>query len=383
MTSRSLDPIVLRYLGYAVVLAIAAYLLYLVRGTLPVFILGGVLAYALEPLLTRLEDRGYSRRGAVGVVFLFFLMFLVGLIGLMFAAWQQIQHLTGQTPQLEQQAVQLLTHWQDHVQSLRLPQEMKDMIIQGVAEFQTKAPQTLGSKLKDIVGWTFSSVGALLLAIVVTPIITLWMMLEMKAIQRNFLLMVPPDYRPEVRAIALDINEILGRYVRGQIIVCSTFGVLCTVAFSILGLVFHMQYGLALGVAGAFLYVVPYIGITVVAFTAASLAYFTSSAPVLCAIVAVGCCIVFNLVLDYGISPRVLGEGLGLHPLLILFALLAGAQVGGILGMILGVPVFASLRMVALRVFPRLDVGGSITTRRRAVPPPRPPGAENEAVPLD
>lgn len=386
MNSRTLDPVVLRYLGYAVVLCIAAYLLYLVRGALPVFIIGGVLAYALEPILTRLEKRGFSRRGAVGLVFLGFLIFLIALVGLMYAAWQQIQNMASNAPALEQQAVQLIRHWQDHVQSLRLPNEIKKMIIQGATDFQDKAPQTIATKLQGIVGWTFSSVGVLLIALVIVPIITLWMMLEMKMIQRNFLLMVPSEYRPEVRAIVVDINEILGRYVRGQIIVCSIFGVLCTVGFSILGLIFHMQYGLALAVVGAFLYIIPYFGILVVAVTVALLAYFTSTAPVLCAILAVGCVVTFNLILDYGVAPRVLGEGLGLHPLMVLFALLAGAQAGGIVGMLLGVPVFASIRMIALRLFPRLDVAHSIApVAPKAVfkIPAVPPDVEDESPPED
>lgn len=385
MNSRTLDPIVLRYLGYAVVLCIAAYLLYLVRGALPVFIIGAVLAYALEPVLTRLENRGFSRRGAVGLVFLGFLIFLIALVGLMYAAWQQIQALASNAPALEKQAVELIRHWQDHIQALRIPDEIKHMIVQGATEFQAKAPQMIADKLQGVVGWTFSSVGVLFIALVVIPVITLWMMLEMKKIQRNCLLMVPSEYRPEVRAIVIDINEILGRYVRGQIIVCSIFGILCTVGFSILGFVYHMQYGLALAMAGAFLYIVPYFGIFVVAITAASLAYFTSSAPVLCAILAVACIVVFNLVLDYGVAPRVLGEGLGLHPLMVLFALLAGAQVGGIFGMILGVPVFASLRMIALRLFPRLDVAHSISpaTPHKTAPiiSAAPPNKEPENTP--
>jgi predicted PurR-regulated permease PerM len=383
MSDRKLDPIILRYLGYAVVLCIAAYLLYLVRGALPVFIIGGVLAYAMEPVLTRLEKRGYSRRGAVGLVFLCFLIFLIALVGLMFAAWQQIQNLASNAPQLEQQAVELIRHWQEHIQSLRLPNEIKTMIIQGASDFQSKAPQMFAAKLQNIVGWTFSSLGMLLVSVVIVPIITLWMMLEMKTIQRNCLLVVPAEYRPEVRAIVIDINEILGRYVRGQIIVCSIFGILCMVGFGVLGLVFHMQYGLALAMAGAFLYIVPYFGIFIVGVTAALLAYFTSSAPVLCAILAVGCCILFNLILDYGVAPRVLGEGLGLHPLMVLFALLAGAQAGGIIGMILGVPIFASVRMIALRLFPRLDVAHSITPVGRKTVSVKPPDEGNEGAAVD
>jgi hypothetical protein len=86
--------------------------------------------------------------------------------------------------------------------------------------------------------------------------------------------------------------------------------------------------------------------------------------------------------LDYGVAPRVLGEGLGLHPLLVLFALLAGAQAGGIIGMILGVPIFASVRMIALRIFPRLDVAHSITPISRktvsSIPVAPPPDIGNE-----
>jgi len=381
MNSRSLDPVILRYLGYAAVLCIAAYLLYLVRGALPVFIIGAVLAYAMEPVLTRLEERGYSRRGAVGLVFLCFLLFLAALVGLLFVAWHQTQNLVTNAPVLEQKAANLLTHWQEHLSSLKMPLEMKNMIISGVKDFQVKAPQLIGSKLQTVVGWTFSSVGVLLVSLVIIPIITLWMMLEMKTIQRNCLLMVPSEYRPEVRAIVIDINEILGRYVRGQIIVCSTFGIMCLVGFGILGLIFHMQYGLALAMAGAFLYIIPYFGVTLVGVTAGLLGYFTSTSPMLCAILAVGCCVVFNLILDYGVAPRVLGEGLGLHPLMVLFALLAGAEAGGILGMILGVPIFASVRMIALRLFPRLDVANSIApaVRKKVVTVPAvPPDEGNE-----
>ncbi|MEO6908937.1 MAG: AI-2E family transporter [Abditibacteriaceae bacterium] len=384
MDNRTLDPIILRYLGYALVFCIAAYLLYMVRGVLPVFIIGAVLAYALEPVLKRLEKRGHSRRGAVGIVFLCFLLFLIVLGVMIIAAWQQIQSLVSNAPVLEQQAVGLIRHWQEHIESLRLPNELKTMIIQGAENFQSKAPQLIAGKLQSVVGWTFSSVGTLLVSVVVIPIITLWMMLEMKTIQRNSLLILPSEYRPEARAIVLDINEILGRYVRGQVIVCSTFGVMCVIGFGILGLIFHMQYGLALAVAGAILYIIPYFGISVVGFTAASLGYFTSTDPVLCATIAVGMCIAFNLVLDYGIAPRVLGEGLGLHPLMVLFALLAGAHAAGIIGMVLGVPIFASVRMIALRLFPRLDVAHSFAhaTHKKVLadPPDAIADAENRAV---
>jgi predicted PurR-regulated permease PerM len=68
----------------------------------------------------------------------------------------------------------------------------------------------------------------------------------------------------------------------------------------------------------------------------------------------VSCCIVFNLIVDYGIAPRVLGKGVGLHPLMVIFAFLCGFQLGGPLGTVVAVPVFASLRVIAIYLFPQL-----------------------------
>jgi predicted PurR-regulated permease PerM len=115
-----------------------------------------------------------------------------------------------------------------------------------------------------------------------------------------------------------------------------------------------MDYALVLGLMGAFLYIVPYIGMATIATAAGLAGYFTSDSPVPCAMAAVACCVAFNLIIDYGISPRVLGNGVGLHPLMVIFALLSGAQVGGIFGMILAIPLFASLRVVLIYLFPQL-----------------------------
>src|SRR5687768_1236137 len=93
--NRTLDSIVLRYLGYALLFAFTAYLLYLVRGALPVFFAAGLIAYAFDPVLQVLERRGYSRAGAVGFVFLVFLLLFLLLIALLISGFQQAQQLQG------------------------------------------------------------------------------------------------------------------------------------------------------------------------------------------------------------------------------------------------------------------------------------------------
>jgi predicted PurR-regulated permease PerM len=352
--NRTLDAVILRYLGYALFFAFSAYLLYLVRGALPVFFAAALIAYAFDPVLQVLERRGYSRAGAVGFVFLVFLLLFLLLIALLISGFQQAQQLQGNLkPYLDS-----LTHWQERATGLVDRTPMPETFKEGA---RTAINQGGGNLSKGVSGFLlasmtaiFGSLGSIMIYTIVLPIVTFWLMLETKAIRRRALMIVPEAQRDDVSEISASINELLGRYVRGQMIVCGLFGLLCTIAFTVLGMAYGMQYGIVLGLVAGFIYIVPYIGMATIAASAGMTAYLTSTQPVTCAILAVACCVVFNLVIDYGISPRVLGKGVGLHPVLVIFALLSGAQVGGILGMILAVPIVASLRVVMIYLFPQL-----------------------------
>jgi len=352
--TKPLDAIILRYLGYAFLFCFVAYLLFLVRGALPIFIIAAVLAYVLEPVLKRLERRGYSRGGAVGFVFLIFLLVFVLVVVLLANAWQQVQALAQNLPQYQQQAIQLTQNVQHKLDELHLPPNVKEAILAGVADFQAKAPAEVAAKIQGGVGTVLSSIGLVLIVLVILPIVTLWFMLEMNPIRARLFMLVPSQYRRDVSAITAAINGMLGRYVRGQMIVCSLFGLLCTIVFYILSIVYGMQYPLVLGVLAALIYIVPYFGMAIIATAAGLTAYFTSSAPVPCAAIAVLSCLCFNLAIDYGVTPRIVGKGVGLHPLMVIFAMLCGAQLGGIVGMVLAIPFFATLRVVAIHLFPQL-----------------------------
>jgi predicted PurR-regulated permease PerM len=278
------------------------------------------------------------------------------LFALLATAWQQVQVLAEQAPQYQQQFTEVITKGQERLQQLRLPENVKDAVLQGVADFQSSAPRMISTKIQGAVSWTLSSLSLLLLFFVVIPIVTLWMMIEMSRLRARALMLVPEQFRDDVMTIAANINDMLGRYVRGQIIICTLFGALCTTAFYILYFRYGMEYPLVLGGLAAAVYIVPYLGMATIAFSAGLIAYFTSSAPVPCAVIAVSCCLLFNLVLDYVVTPRIIGKGVGLHPLLVIFALLCGAQLGGVFGMILAIPLFASLRVIAIHLFPQLTV---------------------------
>ena len=350
----TLDSIILRYVGYALLFLGSAYFLYLVRGALPMFFIAGLLAYALDPVLKVLQRRGYSRAGAVGFVFLVFLLLFVLLVTLLISGFQQAQQLQGNLQPYLDSASHLQERANQFVERLPLSASSKvgarTAVDQGINSLTT----WVGSFAMTSVSTILGSLGAIMIYTIVLPIVTFWLMMEMDAIRKRTYVLVPLEHRDAVTEIVFSINKLLGRYVRGQMIVCSLFGLLCMIAFSVLGMVYGMQYGIVLGLVAGLFYIVPYIGMLTIAASAGLTAYLTSSQPTLCAVLAVGSCVVFNLFIDYGISPRVLGKGVGLHPVLVIFALLSGAQIGGILGMILSVPIIASLRVILIYIFPQL-----------------------------
>ncbi len=354
--NKTLDSVVARYVGYALLFGLCAYLLYCVRGVLPIFAFALLMAYAFEPLLRRMEAGGRSRVASVGFVAVIFVLVLALLVSLLASAWQQAQDLYFRFPTYQHQIIDFVDRNRERIQHLPIPDNVKISANQAVQDLQSRAPALIGERVQALLTWVLGSLGTIGIALIVVPILTLYFMLEMNPLRARALMIVPPLYRRDVIEIADSINELLGRYVRGQMIVCGTFGVLCTLTFTLLSMKFGMGYPIILGLSAAFLYIIPYIGMLLIAMSAGAAAYFTAtSSNVLCAAIAVGSCVVFNLIIDYGVSPRVLGKGVGLHPILVIFALLSGAQVGGIAGMILAVPAFASLRVILIYLFPQFS----------------------------
>ena len=322
---KSLDGMLARYAGYAILFLFCAYALFLVRGVLPIFGVALLLAYAFEPMLRRFEKAHYTRGVAVAFIALLFALVIALLVALLASAWQQVQALAENFPLYQGQVVHFIERNTYRIQKLPVSDSVKQSALQAINDFQYRVPGMVGARLQSGVGWIFASLGSIGIALIIVPILTLYFMLEMDTLRGRALMIVPKEYRRDVIEIAESINELLGRYVRGQLIVCGTFGVLCMIAFNILSWRYGMSYPIVLGLVAGAIYIVPYIGVLCVAAAAAGTAYFTATtSPLTCAIIAVVCVVVFNLSIDYGVAPRVLGRGVGLHPLLVIFALLIG-----------------------------------------------------------
>ncbi|MBW3636759.1 MAG: AI-2E family transporter [Armatimonadetes bacterium] len=352
--NKTLDAVILRYVGFGLLFLGVLVALYLVRGALPIFLVGGLVAFALEPVLQKLEKRGYSRRGAVGFVFGVYLLLSLVLVSLLAAAFQQAQTLISNRETYSRQVTTLVESNRQKLRDSKLPAAIRQSIDEGIDKSLERLQREAPTYASNAATWAVGSLGWLFISVFLLNLVTLGIMIEAQRIRARLLMLVPPPYRRDMSELSHSINELLGRYVRGQMIVCSTYGALCTVAFEVLSRVYGLQYPLVLGALAACIYILPYFGPAIIFTSAGVTAYLTSAQPVNAAIAAVSCCIVFNLIVDYGIAPRVLGKGVGLHPLMVIFAFLCGFQLGGPLGTVVAVPVFASLRVIAIYLFPQL-----------------------------
>lgn len=151
----------------------------------------------------------------------------------------------------------------------------------------------------------------------------------------------------------IEVSHMLGQYVRGMALVCLAIGTTNAVVLHVLGMVFGTQYGLLLGALAGVAYLVPYLGMVTICSAAGVLAYLTAGHSAwLAAVLSVGCILAVNQVYDTLVMPRIVGRKVGLHPLAIMLALLAGGTLFGIAGMFLATPVAAIVKIALTHWLP-------------------------------
>jgi predicted PurR-regulated permease PerM len=342
-----------RLLGYAVLAGGLLWVLYRCRSVFPVFLLGFLLAYIFDPVLDWLQTRGSTRPRATLVVF--------GVLTIVALAAAAVL-----VPIIVSQVHSLVADYGAYKATLG---DLASRVESWAARFDPSG-QTLGTvregwtrlgayavKLAPRVGgWVAGSVSSLFLLLVL-PLITYYFMQEIDPLRARIRLLLPADYADGIVEISGEINRMLGRYIRGQATVCLLVGASTTAVLLIQTAAFGMRYALLLGLLAGVTCVVPFLGANVSALVAGVVGYVTAENPWLCAGLAVGSVVGVNQLFDNVITPRIVGKSIGLHPLTVMFALMAGGALSGILGMIIAVPAAASIKALLVHVFPQLQEG--------------------------
>lgn len=320
------------------------------------FIVGIVLALLLDPVVDRMEGRGLKRFVAVAIVFGVFLLVLVciGIIAVP-ALIDQTTQLAHNAPDYVENAKTYVNNYLEHhrqIGTITLPRNFDDLSNQASARLSGVLSSSAGSVTTILLG----SVSALL-DIVITLIVTFYLLLDIDRLRARLFYLVPDKARKPMSLYAGDVGAVFSDYLRGLLIVSALYGA-CTLAMLLgLSLLHHdlARYAFLVAVVGGLLYTVPYIGplaTAVITFIVAFAAGGESGASF--GGIAIVATLILNQIFDNVVTPRVVGSGVGLHPVASIFALTLGGALFGLPGLLLSVPVAASVQVILFRLFPKL-----------------------------
>ncbi len=226
----------------------------------------------------------------------------------------------------------------------RLPDWMRREIAQVPAELavwvRVHGFETFGHLLYVLVG-TFAAVATF----IIVPLITAYLLLDLDGLKQGLASLVPEDRWRAALALLADVDGVIGGFIRGQLIVALMVGGLITLALTLL----HVHYAFLLGLLAAVGDLIPYVG-AVLAFIPAFVSAWLTNGWINALLVAGAFAVIFE-VEGHLIAPNVVSKQVSLSPFVVLLALLIGAELGGLFGMVIAVPIAGVLRVLALRVF--------------------------------
>lgn len=317
--------------GVALVVFVA--LLVLLKGILLPFVAGMAIAYLLDPVCDRLQAMGVSRTVATTIVTAIFAVVIILLLLLIvpFAIQQIIQFLGSLPDFIARTQDRLLPFYLQLQQQFDLP---------AVAELGEIARNRIGTALSWLAGFLEGlitqglAIFNLLSLIFITPVVAFYLLRDWDRLVARIDGLLPRDHAAVLRQLATQANESLAGFARGQSMVCLLLGAFYAVALVAVGL----PFGAIVGLVAGLLTFIPYVGSLTgfVVSMAIAVGQFDSWGPI--ALVAV-IFVVGQVIEGNFLTPKLVGDRVGLHAVWIIFALLAGGALFGFLGLLLAVPV--------------------------------------------
>ncbi|MBT5514523.1 MAG: AI-2E family transporter [Rhodospirillaceae bacterium] len=311
------------------------FLVHLLSSILMPFVAGMAVAYFLDPVADWLEEKKLSRGIATTVILLaFFILVGILLMALFPLLQRQIVELVAMVPGMAENIRNEALPWLERMIA-DLPADTLDNIRDAAKEFAGRAVKWVSDVVANIWsgGLAFFNMLSLL---VITPVVAFYLLRDWDLITAKIDSWLPRDAAPTIRKQFAEIDQTLAAFVRGQSTVCLVLGLIYGAGLTVAGL----KSGLLVGLGAGFISFIPYLGAASGLVVGLGIAIFQFSewAPifVVAAIFLTG-----QTLESYVLTPRLVGDRVGLHPVWIIFALLAGGAVFGFTGVLLAVPVAA------------------------------------------
>jgi len=339
-----------KWLSGLIGVLLVIWLLYQVRGILLPFVLGAAIAYLLNPGIAQLERRGWRRERAILVVFGVFLVALVlALVLVVPQLTAEARDLVGRYDYYAYQTRQFVMNAQETIVAWgRVVGMVPEDVRRAFANLGERAQEYGASLLRNSLGLLNRSL-VLVSLLVITPIVTFWVLRDYQKLGHQLLRALPEPRRGATVAVLSEINKLAGSYLLGMATMMLIVGIFAIAVLSVAQVSFSVLLGIMTGV----LYVIPYLGFpTSMAVIALVMGVNGQGTGMI--LIVLGILMAGNITFDYGVTPRIIGSRVGLHPLVVIFAVLAGAVLFKFVGIVLAVPVAGAIKVVLLHFWPEV-----------------------------
>ncbi|HEX7996899.1 MAG TPA: AI-2E family transporter [Pyrinomonadaceae bacterium] len=338
--TRAIVRVVWIALAALIAVGVALWMLRALTGVLLLVVLSIFFAYLIAPLV-EFVHRPFNMRGrehimprplAIGIVYLA----LFGSLGI--GLWFLLPRLGTQITEFAKKAPEYVTSARARSQGLnrfyenyQIPEAVRKKVNENVTNMIETAGRYTGESL-----WAFIYEALSILPfLILIPILAFFLLKDAESFRRSALSMLPRGrWRWRGDEFFQDVNSTLAAYIRAQLIACLLIGTICTLGFLIIG----VPYALLLGLIAGVLEFIPLVGPLVVAVLAAGISSFYSLKQAIAVVLFLG---ILRIVHDYVVYPRIIGQGVHLHPLAVILAILSGAEIAGVAGIFLAIPVIA------------------------------------------
>jgi predicted PurR-regulated permease PerM len=326
-----------------VLILLAGGLVYLLGSILTPFLVGALLAYLADPLVKKLMHLRVSRLMSSIIVFVGLFTVLVLVVVLLIPLVQeQIEVLTDTIPNIVVWVQNTIVPWLKETigfnTALINVATFKKMLADnltsagGMADWIVHKVLTSGVKLVEV-----------FMNLILIPVVTFYLLCDWPKVVTGIRSLVPRQSEPTFTKLLRECDNVLGAFIRGQFLVMLALGVIYSVGLSLVGL----QIGITIGLIAGLLTIVPYLG-TIIGVLAASIAAFVQFGTFSSVLLVWLVFVVGHLIEHVFLTPKLVGDRIGLHPVAVIFAILAGGSLFGFLGVLLALPV-AAVTMVWVR----------------------------------
>ncbi|QFT57243.1 AI-2 transport protein TqsA [Sulfitobacter sp. THAF37] len=325
----------LKYWGIAAVVFMVT--LWFLGQVLVPFLLGGAIAYFLDPVADRLERLGLSR--ALSTALITFIAILIFVI----MALLVVPTLVNQTTSLVETAPRLFRDFTDAM-TTRFPALLDEgSTLRSSLTSVGETIQERGGQLLETALASFASILNVILLFVIVPVVSVYLLLDWDRMVAAIDRLLPRDHAPTIRKLARDVDQTLASFIRGMGTVCLVLGTYYAFALMLVGL----QFGLVVGFVAGLVTFIPYLGALLGGALAIGLALFQFWGDWVSIGLVAGIFVIGQVVEGNVLTPKLVGDSVGLHPVWLILALSVFGTLFGFVGMLVAVPLAAAIGVLA------------------------------------